>query len=156
MFSLSSATLNMTSFMAYLLHIIKILIQIFFFNTGTMDPKDFLCEAQIMKKLRHPKLIQLYAVCTMEEPIYIITELMKNGSLLEYLQVGWFYILATLRRFEKENISFSVLSIFKCRINLTAWGKCNRGLFPTPYPLFIFKSMFPTMIRKGWYTLCSH
>ena len=52
-----------------------------------MDPKDFLSEAQIMKKLRHPKLIQLYAVCTMEEPIYIITELMKNGSLLEYLQV---------------------------------------------------------------------
>ncbi|RWS26809.1 tyrosine-protein kinase Src42A-like protein [Leptotrombidium deliense] len=53
---------------------------------GTMDPKDFLAEAQIMKKLRHVKLVQLYAVCTMEEPIYIITELMKNGSLLEYLQ----------------------------------------------------------------------
>lgn len=53
---------------------------------GSMDPKDFLAEAQIMKKLRHPKLIQLYAVCTVEEPIYIITELMKNGSLLEYLQ----------------------------------------------------------------------
>ncbi|KAG5881596.1 hypothetical protein JTB14_031070 [Gonioctena quinquepunctata] len=53
---------------------------------GTMDPKDFLAEAQIMKKLRHQKLIQLYAVCTVEEPIYIITELMRNGSLLEYLQ----------------------------------------------------------------------
>lgn len=51
-----------------------------------MDPKDFLAEAQIMKKLRHTKLIQLYAVCTVEEPIYIITELMKHGSLLEYLQ----------------------------------------------------------------------
>ncbi len=51
-----------------------------------MDPKDFLSEAHIMKKLRHPKLIQLYAVCTLEEPIYIITELMKNGSLLEHLQ----------------------------------------------------------------------
>ena len=56
-------------------------------NIGTMDPRDFLAEAQIMKKLRHPKLIQLYAVCTLEEPIYIITELMKNGSLLEFLQV---------------------------------------------------------------------
>jgi len=53
---------------------------------GTMDPRDFLAEAQIMKKLRHPKLIQLYAVCTLEEPIYIITELMKHGSLLEFLQ----------------------------------------------------------------------
>ena len=51
-----------------------------------MDPKDFLSEAHIMKKLRHPKLIQLYAVCTLEEPIYILTELMKFGSLLEYLQ----------------------------------------------------------------------
>ncbi|XP_041661047.1 tyrosine-protein kinase SRK2 [Cheilinus undulatus] len=55
-------------------------------KSGSMDPEDFLREAQIMKRLRHPKLIQLYAVCTMEEPIYIITELMKNGSLLEYLQ----------------------------------------------------------------------
>ena len=74
---------------------------------GTMDPKDFLSEAHIMKRLRHPKLIQvrptftkdwnrlwlplhfqLYAVCTLEEPIYIVTELMKFGSLLEYLQVS--------------------------------------------------------------------
>ncbi|NWU12211.1 FRK kinase, partial [Cephalopterus ornatus] len=53
---------------------------------GSMDPKDFLREAQIMKNLRHPKLIQLYAVCTLEDPIYIITELMRFGSLLEYLQ----------------------------------------------------------------------
>lgn len=64
---------------------------IIYFNSllcilGTMDPKDFLAEAQIMKKLRHPKLIQLYAVCTQDEPIYIVTELMKHGSLLEYLQ----------------------------------------------------------------------
>ncbi|KAH3849098.1 tyrosine-protein kinase Src42A-like isoform X2 [Dreissena polymorpha] len=55
---------------------------------GTMDPKDFLAEAQIMKKLRHEKLIQLYAVCTQDEPIYIITELMRHGSLLEFLQQG--------------------------------------------------------------------
>ncbi|NXI32553.1 FRK kinase, partial [Sterrhoptilus dennistouni] len=53
---------------------------------GSMDPKDFLREAQIMKNLRHPKLIQLYAVCTLEDPIYIITELMRHGSLLEYLK----------------------------------------------------------------------
>ncbi|KAM7394978.1 hypothetical protein PAMA_006628 [Pampus argenteus] len=53
---------------------------------GSMDPAGFLREAQLMKRLRHPKLIQLYAVCTLEEPIYIITELMKNGSLLNYLQ----------------------------------------------------------------------
>ena len=53
---------------------------------GSMNPTDFLAEAQIMKQLKHPNLIQLYAVCTLKEPIYIVTELMRNGSLLEYLQ----------------------------------------------------------------------
>ena len=53
---------------------------------GTTSPQDFLQEATLMKNLRHQKLIQLYAVCTKEEPIYIITELMKHGSLLEYLR----------------------------------------------------------------------
>jgi len=38
-----------------------------FFN----DPKDFLAEAQTMKKLRYTKLNQLYVFCTMKEPIYI-------------------------------------------------------------------------------------
>ncbi|KAE8602639.1 hypothetical protein XENTR_v10014066 [Xenopus tropicalis] len=55
-------------------------------KTGTMNPQDFLREAQFMKNLRHPKLIQLQAVCTLEEPVYIITELMRHGSLLSYLQ----------------------------------------------------------------------
>ena len=55
-------------------------------KAGTMQPQAFLEEAHIMKKLRHPKLIQLYAVCTQEEPIYIITELMPHGSLLNHLQ----------------------------------------------------------------------
>lgn len=54
-------------------------------KAGTMPVSDFLDEATIMKKLRHPKLIQLYAVCTDTEPIYIVTELMKHGSLLDYL-----------------------------------------------------------------------
>lgn len=55
-------------------------------KVGTMSPYEFLQEASLMKKLRHPKLIQLYAVCTKQEPIYIITELMAHGSLLEYLR----------------------------------------------------------------------
>ena len=53
---------------------------------GTMGASEFLKEAALMKKLSHPNLIQLYGVCTKEEPIYIITELMKHGSLLEYLR----------------------------------------------------------------------
>lgn len=52
---------------------------------GTMPVEDFLAEATIMKKLRHPKLIQLYAVCTDGEPIYIVCEMMSHGSLLDYL-----------------------------------------------------------------------
>eukprot|EP00039_Didymoeca_costata_P019067 m.336094 g.336094 ORF g.336094 m.336094 type:complete len:511 (+) comp17755_c0_seq1:421-1953(+) len=52
---------------------------------GCMGRDEFLAEATLMKQLRHPKLIQLYAVCTEGEPIYIVTELMKNGSLLDYL-----------------------------------------------------------------------
>ena len=40
---------------------------------GTMSPEAFLQEAQVMKKLRHEKLVQLYAVVS-EEPIYIVTE----------------------------------------------------------------------------------
>ncbi|XP_069582269.1 tyrosine-protein kinase FRK [Ranitomeya imitator] len=55
-------------------------------KTGSMNPQDFLREAQLMKSLRHPRLIQLYAVCSLEEPVYIITELMRHGSLLTYLQ----------------------------------------------------------------------
>ena len=53
---------------------------------GSMAPSEFLQEAALMKQLCHPKLLQLYAVCTKGGPIYIITELMKHGSLLEYLR----------------------------------------------------------------------
>ena len=53
---------------------------------GTMGASEFLEEAALMKKFRHQNLVQLYAVCTKQEPIYIITELMKHGSLLEYLR----------------------------------------------------------------------
>uniref|UniRef100_A0A8D3EF77 Tyrosine-protein kinase n=1 Tax=Scophthalmus maximus TaxID=52904 RepID=A0A8D3EF77_SCOMX len=54
---------------------------------GTMSPEAFLQEAQIMKKLRHDKLVPLYAVVS-EEPIYIVTEYMARGSLLDFLKEG--------------------------------------------------------------------
>ncbi|KAL1433766.1 hypothetical protein MTO96_012298 [Rhipicephalus appendiculatus] len=53
---------------------------------GTMDPAAFLQEAAIMKKFRHERLVSLYAVCSKEEPIYIVTEYMAHGSLLEHLR----------------------------------------------------------------------
>ncbi|XP_075936438.1 tyrosine-protein kinase Yes [Anarhichas minor] len=54
---------------------------------GTMSPEAFLQEAQIMKKLRHDKLVPLYAVVS-EEPIYIVTEYMAKGSFLDFLKEG--------------------------------------------------------------------
>ena len=41
-----------------------------------------------MKEHHHENLIQLYAVCTLEEPIYIVTEYMHKGALLDFLQKG--------------------------------------------------------------------
>jgi len=51
-----------------------------------MQPGEFLKEAAIMKQLHHPKLVALYAVCSKDEPILIVTELMSGGSLLNYLK----------------------------------------------------------------------
>ena len=51
-----------------------------------MSPSEFLQEAALMMRLRHPNVILLHAVCTHKEPIYIVMELMKHGSLLEYLR----------------------------------------------------------------------
>ena len=53
---------------------------------GAISADKFLQEADVLKKLRHPKIIQVYAVCTKEEPIFIVIELMNHGSLLEYLR----------------------------------------------------------------------
>ncbi|XP_066266554.1 tyrosine-protein kinase Yes-like isoform X1 [Branchiostoma lanceolatum] len=57
-------------------------------KAGTMSPQAFLQEANIMKKLRHKNLVSLYAVCSEKEPIYIVTEMMMHGSLLDYLRQG--------------------------------------------------------------------
>ena len=53
---------------------------------GTMSPEAFLQEAEIMKKFSHPHLVAMYAVCTDQEPFYIITEFMCNGALLDFLR----------------------------------------------------------------------
>ena len=50
-----------------------------------MDPEAFKDEATVMKTLRHPRLVSLFAVCS-SEPLMIITEIMTNGSLLTYLK----------------------------------------------------------------------
>lgn len=52
---------------------------------GTMSSEAFLEEAKIMHKLTHHRLVQLVAVVSASEPFFIITELMVNGSLLDFL-----------------------------------------------------------------------
>ena len=54
---------------------------------NTISVSAFLAEAAIMKKCRHDNLVRLYAVCSDKEPIYIVTELMPNGALLQYLRM---------------------------------------------------------------------
>uniref|UniRef100_A0A4W3J9Z6 Tyrosine-protein kinase n=1 Tax=Callorhinchus milii TaxID=7868 RepID=A0A4W3J9Z6_CALMI len=56
-------------------------------KTGSMSPEAFLAEANLMKTLQHDKLVRLYAVVT-EEPIFIITEYMSNGSLVDFLKTS--------------------------------------------------------------------
>ncbi|XP_022914517.1 tyrosine-protein kinase Btk isoform X2 [Onthophagus taurus] len=53
---------------------------------GTMSEDDFIEEAKVMTKLQHTNLVQLYGVCSKNRPIYIVTEYMRHGSLLNYLR----------------------------------------------------------------------
>uniref|UniRef100_A0A3P8ZNE3 Tyrosine-protein kinase n=1 Tax=Esox lucius TaxID=8010 RepID=A0A3P8ZNE3_ESOLU len=55
-------------------------------NEGAMYEEDFIEEAKIMMRLCHPKLVQLYGVCTQQKPMCIVTEFLDNGCLLNYLR----------------------------------------------------------------------
>ncbi|XP_073756166.1 tyrosine-protein kinase ABL2 isoform X6 [Callorhinus ursinus] len=52
----------------------------------TMEVEEFLKEAAVMKEIKHPNLVQLLGVCTLEPPFYIVTEYMPYGNLLDYLR----------------------------------------------------------------------
>lgn len=49
------------------------------------------------RNLSHEKLVQLYGVCTRQRPIFIITEYMANGCLLNFLR-------ETRRRFQPAEL----------------------------------------------------
>uniref|UniRef100_A0A9J7YGR9 Tyrosine-protein kinase n=1 Tax=Cyprinus carpio carpio TaxID=630221 RepID=A0A9J7YGR9_CYPCA len=53
---------------------------------GAMSEEDFIEEAKIMMNLSHLNLVQLYGVCTQQKPIYLVTEFMELGCLLNYLR----------------------------------------------------------------------
>ena len=63
----------------------------------TCRPDVFLWEAEILKKIQHPNVVKLLAVCTKGQKVFMVTEFLKNGTLLEYLKrVGQSLKVATL------------------------------------------------------------
>lgn len=51
---------------------------------------DFLSEADIMKRFKHPNIVQLLGVCTRGEPVYAVMEYHLHGML--QTQISIFYI----------------------------------------------------------------
>ena len=51
---------------------------------------DSIClsEAQFIMRLQHDKVIKLYGIYEQESPFRIVTELMTQGNLLDYLRIG--------------------------------------------------------------------
>ena len=47
--------------------------------------QSFLHEVHILQMFNHPNIVRLLGVCAQERPYYIITEFLKHGNLLEYL-----------------------------------------------------------------------
>ncbi|KAG8513261.1 Tyrosine-protein kinase Srms, partial [Galemys pyrenaicus] len=54
-------------------------------KSAHMKLADLATEIQTLKSLRHERLIRLHAVCSAGEPVLIVTELMRKGSLQAYL-----------------------------------------------------------------------
>uniref|UniRef100_A0A1X7TCN4 Tyrosine-protein kinase n=1 Tax=Amphimedon queenslandica TaxID=400682 RepID=A0A1X7TCN4_AMPQE len=52
---------------------------------GALNEDDLIKEAILMQKFQHDNLVKLCGVCIRQRSVYIITELMVNGSLLQYL-----------------------------------------------------------------------
>ncbi|XP_016296578.1 tyrosine-protein kinase SRK2 [Sinocyclocheilus anshuiensis] len=63
-------------------------------------------EIDIMKELHHERLLKLYAVCTNSQPMCLVTELMKNGSLKKFL----------ISHKEKQDLEFSLMMDFAVQI----------------------------------------
>eukprot|EP00116_Pleurobrachia_bachei_P000806 sb/3461068/ len=106
---------------------------------GTMDADKFLEEANVMKRLRHPHILQLQAICSTEEPIWIITELMVNGSLQDYLHKKGSTLV-------KENGSQTIL------INMAA--QCADGMAYLEAQSFIHRDLAARNVLVGEANLC--
>lgn len=56
-------------------------------NNG-VNSREFLREVSVMKTIKHPQIVCLYAVCTEEEPFCIVMEYMNRGNLRNYMRNG--------------------------------------------------------------------
>ena len=69
------------------MHVSHAIISLFIFQQEDhKSVEGFFQEASVMKSIKHPNLIQLVGVCTRQIPLYIITEFMENGSLLDFIR----------------------------------------------------------------------
>ncbi|XP_065670769.1 cytoplasmic tyrosine-protein kinase BMX isoform X7 [Hydra vulgaris] len=62
------------------------LVAVKMMKPDSMSEHDFIEEAKVMQRFQHRNLVTLYGVCSTNSPLYIVVELMKNGSLLDYLR----------------------------------------------------------------------
>ncbi|KAL8562317.1 hypothetical protein ACOMHN_037273 [Nucella lapillus] len=53
---------------------------------SSSSSQEWLKEVEIMKGLRHPRLVRLLAVCSAQKPVWIVMELVRRGSLLNLLR----------------------------------------------------------------------
>ena len=56
-------------------------------NSDWIEKIDFFTEAKVMRKLRHPNIVELIGVCLENENnlVFLIMELMVEGDLRNYL-----------------------------------------------------------------------
>ena len=76
--------------------------------------EKFIGEAKIMKDLLHKNIVRLYGVCAEQEPIFIVTEFMANGCLLNYL-----------RESQGKNLKFKNLLDYAAQV--TSWERSQWG-----------------------------
>ncbi|XP_063104086.1 tyrosine-protein kinase Srms isoform X2 [Cavia porcellus] len=74
-------------------------------KSADMKLADLAKEIEALQSLRHERLIRLHAVCSVGEPVYIVTELMRKGNLQAYLGSP-----------EGQGLSLPVLLSFTCQV----------------------------------------
>ena len=55
-------------------------------NNNERKKELFINECNLMKKLKHDKIIKLYCICSKEEPVWMVLEYLPKGSLKKYLK----------------------------------------------------------------------